>query len=125
MVTAAMSTPVEVPYVKRSRVKLTGIDALGGIWRDRPWSMSERNLIAEIQQPAETRQWNFYVTGSDPATHLAAHHQSTYIFLADRHGGWWLAPLRWVLRASLALRSHLMVRGSRRRRSEKPAEGRH
>jgi hypothetical protein len=57
-----MPTPVEVSYVKRSRVKLTGIDALGGIWRDRPWSMSERNLIAEIQQPAETRQWNFYVT---------------------------------------------------------------
>jgi len=53
-------------------------------------------------------------TGHDPASHLAAHHKSTYIFLADRHRGWSRAPLRWVLRASLALRSHLMVRSSRR-----------
>jgi len=54
-------------------------------------------------------------TGVDPASHLAAHHKSTYLFLADRHTGWWRAPLRWTLRASLAVRSHLMVRSSRRK----------
>jgi N-acetylglucosaminyl-diphospho-decaprenol L-rhamnosyltransferase len=74
---------------------------------------------------AEVLHHKGHSTGRDPASHLAAHHRSTYIFLADRHSGWWLAPLRWALRASLALRSHLMVRGSRRQRSEKPAEGRH
>ncbi|SPM32577.1 Glycosyltransferase, GT2 family, partial [Mycobacterium rhizamassiliense] len=54
-------------------------------------------------------------TGRDPASYLAAHHKSTYMFLADRFSGWWLAPLRWTLRASLAVRSRLMVRNSRKR----------
>lgn len=54
-------------------------------------------------------------TGRDPESYLAAHHESTYLFLADRFSGWWLAPLRWALRASLAVRSRLMVRNSRRR----------
>lgn len=70
---------------------------------------------------AEVLHHKGHSTGRDPATHLAAHHQSTYIFLADRHGGWWNAPLRWTLRGSLAVRSRLMVRSSRR----KLAEGRH
>jgi N-acetylglucosaminyl-diphospho-decaprenol L-rhamnosyltransferase len=74
---------------------------------------------------AEVLHHKGHSTGHDPASHLAAHHRSTYLFLADRHTGWWLAPLRWTLRASLALRSRLMVRSSRRKRSEKLAEGRH
>jgi N-acetylglucosaminyl-diphospho-decaprenol L-rhamnosyltransferase len=74
---------------------------------------------------AEVLHHKGHSTGHDPASHLAAHHRSTYLFLADRHSGWWLAPLRWSLRASLALRSRLMVRSSRRKRSEKLAEGRH
>ena len=56
-------------------------------------------------------------TGRDPANYLAAHHKSTYIFLADRFSAWWLAPLRWALRASLAVRSRLMVRNSRRKQA--------
>ena len=75
---------------------------------------------------AEVLHHKGHSTGHDPGSHLAAHHKSTYIFLADRHTGWWLAPLRWTLRISLAVRSRLMVRsalrGSRRR---KLAEGRH
>ena len=74
---------------------------------------------------AEVLHHKGHSTGHDPASHLAAHHRSTYLFLADRHTGWWLAPLRWTLRASLALRSRLMVRSSRRKRIEKLAEGRH
>ena len=54
-------------------------------------------------------------TGRDPARNLAAHHASTYIYLADRHARWWQAPLRWAMRAALAVRSALAVRGSRRR----------
>jgi N-acetylglucosaminyl-diphospho-decaprenol L-rhamnosyltransferase len=63
-------------------------------------------------------------TGHDPASHLAAHHKSTYLFLADRHSGWWRAPLRWTLWASLAVRSRLMVRSSLRSRRRNLAEGR-
>ena len=77
---------------------------------------------------AEVLHHKGHSTGSDPATHLAAHHQSTYLFLADRHPGLWRAPLRWTLRASLAVRSRLMVRSSlRRSRKQEPklAEGRH
>jgi N-acetylglucosaminyl-diphospho-decaprenol L-rhamnosyltransferase len=53
-------------------------------------------------------------TGRDPARNLAAHHTSTYIYLADRHARWWQAPLRWAMRTALAVRSALAVRGSRR-----------
>lgn len=77
---------------------------------------------------AEVLHHKAHSTGRDPASHLAAHHKSTYIFLADRHSGWWRAPLRWTLRGSLALRSHLMVRRSlrrSRRRKLKLVEGRH
>ncbi len=80
---------------------------------------------------AEVLHHRGHATGHDPASHLAAHHKSTYLFLADRHSGWRLAPLRWALRGSLAVRSRLMVRGSlRRSRKEqaerlKLAEGRH
>ncbi len=80
---------------------------------------------------AEVLHHKGHSTGHDPANHLAAHHKSTYLFLADRYSGWRLAPLRWALRGSLAARSRLMVRGSlRRSRREqteklKLTEGRH
>jgi N-acetylglucosaminyl-diphospho-decaprenol L-rhamnosyltransferase len=46
-----------------------------------------------------------------------AHHRSTYMFLADRHSGWWRAPLRWTMRGGLAVRVRLLlVRKSRRER---------
>ena len=53
-------------------------------------------------------------TGRDPARNLAAHHTSTYTFLADRHNKRWQAPLRWTMRGALAARSRLVVRRSRR-----------
>jgi N-acetylglucosaminyl-diphospho-decaprenol L-rhamnosyltransferase len=56
-------------------------------------------------------------TGRDPARNLAAHHRSTYLYLSDRHSGWHRAPLRWAMRAALAVRSGLVVRGARRHRS--------
>ena len=59
-------------------------------------------------------------TGRDPARNLAAHHRSTYTFLADRHNKRWQAPLRWTMRGALAVRSRLVVRSSRRN-----AKGRH
>lgn len=53
-------------------------------------------------------------TGHQPAIHVTAHHTSTYLFLADRYPKRWQAPLRLILRASLATRARLMVRSSRR-----------
>ncbi|OBG35402.1 N-acetylglucosaminyl-diphospho-decaprenol L-rhamnosyltransferase [Mycobacterium alsense] len=73
---------------------------------------------------AEVLHHKGHSTGGDPASHLAAHHRSTYTFLADRHSGWWRAPLRWTLRGSLALRSRLMVRSSLRSRRRNVATGR-
>ncbi|CAN5119488.1 glycosyltransferase family 2 protein [soil metagenome] len=55
-------------------------------------------------------------TGRDPARNLAAHHRSTYIYLSDRHSGWQRAPLRWAMRAALAVRSSLVVGAARRQR---------
>ncbi|HEY3896233.1 MAG TPA: glycosyltransferase family 2 protein [Pseudonocardiaceae bacterium] len=45
---------------------------------------------------------------------LAAHHQSTYRYLADRRPGLRHAPLRLLLRAGLAARLRLMLRAGRR-----------
>jgi hypothetical protein len=56
-----MPTPVEVTQIKRSAVNLSGIEGLGGTWRDGPWYMSERNAIWEVERPDGERQWNFFV----------------------------------------------------------------
>lgn len=53
-------------------------------------------------------------TGRDPATNLRAHHDSTYIYLSDRHSGWWRAPLRWTMKVALRVRSRAAVRKSQR-----------
>jgi N-acetylglucosaminyl-diphospho-decaprenol L-rhamnosyltransferase len=64
---------------------------------------------------AEVLHHKGHSTGRDPAVNLAAHHRSTYTYLADRHAGWHRAPLRWTMRGALAARSRLVVRNSRRR----------
>jgi len=64
---------------------------------------------------AEVLHQKGHATGKDPAANLAAHHRSTYTYLADRHTGWWRAPLRWTMRGALAARSGLVVRGARRK----------
>lgn len=53
-------------------------------------------------------------TGREPARNLRAHHDSTYIYLSDRHTGWWQAPLRWTMKGALRVRSRAAVRKSRR-----------
>ena len=53
-------------------------------------------------------------TGREPARNLRAHHDSTYIYLADRHPGWWQAPLRWTIKGALNVRARAAVRKSRR-----------
>ena len=49
-----------------------------------------------------------------PEITLRAHHRSAYIFQADRHPHPWQAPIRWVVRAGLALRCRLAIRAARR-----------
>jgi hypothetical protein len=56
-----MPTSVEVSYVKRSAVNRSGVAGLGGMWRDRPWYLSEESLIWWIERPDKSRQWDFYV----------------------------------------------------------------
>lgn len=64
---------------------------------------------------AEVLHHKGHATGRDPARNLAAHHRSTYTYLADRHTGWWRAPLRATMRGALAARSGLAVRSARRK----------
>jgi N-acetylglucosaminyl-diphospho-decaprenol L-rhamnosyltransferase len=59
-----------------------------------------------------------HATGRDPARNLAAHHTSTYTFLADRYPKPWQAPLRWTIRAALAARAGVVVRNSRRKQAK-------
>ena len=58
-----MPTPVEVSLIKRSAANPSGIEGLGGMWRDAPWYLSECSLIWEICQPDSERQWDFFVAG--------------------------------------------------------------
>ncbi|WP_313673892.1 glycosyltransferase family 2 protein [Mycolicibacterium sp.] len=53
-------------------------------------------------------------TGRNPPRNLRAHHDSTYIYLSDRHAGWWQAPLRGTMKAALRIRANAAVRKSRR-----------
>jgi N-acetylglucosaminyl-diphospho-decaprenol L-rhamnosyltransferase len=59
-----------------------------------------------------------HATGRDPARNLAAHHTSTYTFLADRYPKRWQAPLRWTIKAALAARAGAVVRNSRRKQAK-------
>lgn len=59
-----------------------------------------------------------HATGRDPARNLAAHHTSTYTFLADRYPRRWQAPLRWTIRGALAVRGGLVVQSSRRKQAK-------
>ncbi|GJF14711.1 dTDP-Rha--alpha-D-GlcNAc-pyrophosphate polyprenol alpha-3-L-rhamnosyltransferase [Mycolicibacterium cyprinidarum] len=61
---------------------------------------------------AEVLHAKGHSTGRDPARNLAAHHVSTYTFLADRYPKRWQAPLRWAFRGALGARSSLVVRSS-------------
>lgn len=65
-----------------------------------------------------------HATGRDPAGNLAAHHVSTYTFLADRYPKWWQAPLRWAFRGALGARARLVVWNARRRSRRAQAKGR-
>ncbi|MBY0441670.1 MAG: glycosyltransferase family 2 protein, partial [Mycobacteriaceae bacterium] len=78
--------------------------------------LSQAGWLSVYVPSAEVLHDKGHSTGRDPASHLAAHHKSTYLFLADRYPGWWCAPLRWALRAGLAIRTGLVVRGSHRER---------
>jgi N-acetylglucosaminyl-diphospho-decaprenol L-rhamnosyltransferase len=69
---------------------------------------------------AEVLHHKGHATARASACNLAAHHTSTYTYLADRHAGPWRAPLRWAFRAGLATRVRLMARDERR----KSAKGR-
>jgi N-acetylglucosaminyl-diphospho-decaprenol L-rhamnosyltransferase len=61
---------------------------------------------------AEVLHHKGHATARESSRNLAAHHKSTYTYLADRHSGPWRAPLRLAFRAGLAVRSRLMVRNS-------------
>jgi hypothetical protein len=51
-----MATPVEVSQIG---CRADGIiEGLGGIWRDRPWFMSERSVITEVEDGSH---WVFFV----------------------------------------------------------------
>ncbi len=58
-----------------------------------------------------------HATERDPGPMAVAHHRSAYRYLARRYPAPWQAPLRWALRAGLA------IRGFASRRSRKVAAG--
>ncbi len=55
-----------------------------------------------------------HAASKNPEVMLPAHHRSAYQFQADRNPGVLRAPLRWGLRAGLALRSRVAVRAARK-----------
>ncbi|QKT06805.1 glycosyltransferase family 2 protein [Gordonia sp. X0973] len=63
---------------------------------------------------AEILHTKGHSAGKNPELMLPAHHASAYRFQADRNPGVLRAPLRWGLRAGLAIRSRVAVRSARR-----------
>jgi len=104
-------------------VRRTAFDAIGGFDERYFMYMEDVDLGDRLTRAG----WlNVYVPGSEilhdkghstgrnPARNLRAHHDSTYIYLSDRHVGWWQAPLRWTMKAALRVRANAAVRKSRR-----------
>ena len=78
-----------------------------------------RNGWLNVYVPgAEILHEKGHSTGRDPARNLRAHHESTYIYLSDRHSAWWQAPLRWTMKGALLVRARAAVRKSRRELSK-------
>lgn len=65
---------------------------------------------------AEVTHAKGHAAGRHPELMLPAHHDSAYRFQADRHPHLWQAPLRWALRAGLAVRSRVAVAAAVRER---------
>lgn len=60
-----MATFVEISFVKKRNNELdphARIEGLGGLFNNKPWYMSERNIIAEAEKPDAKKVWNFYVS---------------------------------------------------------------
>lgn len=72
---------------------------------------------------AEVTHAKGHAAGRHPELMLPAHHQSAYRFQADRHPHWWQAPIRWGLRAGLAVRSRIAVAAAVRERRREENEG--
>ncbi len=53
-----------------------------------------------------------HATKADPTAMTSAHHASAYRYLAERHPGWWQAPLRLVLKLGLLARQQLARRSA-------------
>jgi hypothetical protein len=86
-----MPTPVEVSFVKLRDDVLARpprIEGLGGTFRDRPWYLSERNLIVEVEQPEATRAWNFFLWSGGEAVPLivAVHDGRKYLTTPGKNG---------------------------------------
>jgi hypothetical protein len=86
-----MPTPVEISFVKvRDDVpsRPRRIEGLGGMFRDRPWYMSERYLIVEAEQPEATRAWNFFLRSGGEAVPLvvAVHNGRKYLTTPGENG---------------------------------------
>jgi hypothetical protein len=85
-----MPTPVEVSFVKvrDDPSRHRRIEGLGGIFRDRPWYMSERNVIVEAELPEATRTWNFFLRSGDEAVPLivAVHDGRKYLTTPGENG---------------------------------------
>jgi len=65
---------------------------------------------------AEVTHAKGHAAGRHPELMLPAHHESAYRFQADRHPHRWQAPLRWVLRGGLHVRSKVAVAAAVRKR---------
>ena len=52
-------------------------------------------------------------TGGESARMIRAHHDSARRFIDRKYAGWWLWPVRVVVRTGLAVRSALIARRSR------------
>jgi len=52
-------------------------------------------------------------TGTESSRMLQAHHKSAYLYLSRKYSAWYLAPLRWSLKAGLGFRSWWLTRATR------------
>jgi len=100
-------------------VRRSAFDAIGGFDEgyfmyfedvDLGFRLGKTGYRNVYEPAAKVTHVGAHSTGAESARMVAAHHDSARRFLSKKYAGWWLWPVRTVLRVGLAVRSRAIQR---------------
>lgn len=100
-------------------VRRTAFEAVGGFDEryfmyfedvDLGYRLGKAGWVNYFQPGASVVHSGAHSTSSESGRMISAHHQSARLYLRRKYSAWYLAPVRWVLSAGLAIRSRWLQR---------------